>query len=254
VRRSEGRKAFGVLLAVTFVGCATGQDIESLRVEHENLRQENAELRQRMAALEASLGTLVDRIHQARAELGAQVGEAVNRLGIVESLLRDNEEMLQRFQRRLAESRAAVGGPQPPETLPPGAAGDTAGAPLIPSEIDLYNTALSDYQTGRYDLALGGFREYLRLYPDGTSPDDAQFWIGKIYYDQGQFAEAVVEFEKLLARYPQSDRSPQAMFHLGNAFRGLGDEERARRSFGEVVTRYPNSPEAQLAKRELGQQ
>jgi tol-pal system protein YbgF len=98
---------------------------------------------------------------------------------------------------------------------------------------------------------LNGFREYLRLYPDGTSPDNAQFWIGKIYLDQGKNEDAIRELERLMGDYPETDKAPQAAFYLGNAYRTIGNEERARAYYRFVIERYPTSQESQLARREL---
>ncbi|MFN2432057.1 MAG: tol-pal system protein YbgF [Gemmatimonadota bacterium] len=257
----------GLLLLVSALGgCgATKEDVVRLETTAED---QHGQMRQELSATRQSLEQLAGALRQLRADLAAGMDEVNNRMGIVESLMRDNEQMFQRFQRRLQESeqrqRMAVpdtaggGTLLPPaegaEGQPPGAgederaAGPAAGAP---SEVDLYNAALSDYQAGRYDLAVAGFREYLRLYPDGASPDNAQFWIGKIHLDQGEHDEAIDALERLLAAYPETDKAAQATFYLGNANRARGNEERARAYYREVIERYPASQESQLARREL---
>ena len=111
-----------------------------------------------------------------------------------------------------------------------------------------------ELEPGLWAMAMNtedSLREYLRLFPDGTSPDNAQFWIGKIHLDQGQHEEAVRELERLLAEYPETDKAAQATFYLGNANRALGNEERARAYYRDVIDRYPASQESQLARREL---
>ena len=271
-----------VLGTALLAGCgATKEDVVRLETRTED---QNVELRQELAGVRQSLGQVTDAIRQLRADLAVRLDEVSTRMGIVESLMRDNEQMFQRFQRRLQDvqqraaerdaalragdttgaatalpGRAAIPDTQPGAQRPPGEelgqAGDEETAPprtgTIPSEIDLYNSALNDYQAGRYDLALAAFREYLRLYPDGTSPDNAQFWVGKIHLDQRQFEPAAREFTRLLASYPESDKAAQATFYLGTANRAMGNEERARAYFREVIERFPASQESQLARREL---
>lgn len=259
-------------VALLLAGCgATKEDV--VRLENTSLDQ-HAQVRQELAGLRQTVEQLSSAVRQLRAELDASLDEVNNRMGIVESLMRDNEQMFQRFQRRVQEGQArqletmpeaspadtaARAVPAPADTLVVDAGrrdgrpreGTNAGRPGIPSEIDLYNGALSDYQAGRYDLALAAFREYLRLYPDGASPDNAQFWIGKIYIDQQQYEPAARELERLLASYPDTDKAAQATFYLGNANRAMGNEERARAYYREVIERYPASQESQLARREL---
>lgn len=288
--RAPGRRSAAVLAAAVGLGLlaaqgcgATKEDVVRLETSSQD---QHAQVRQELAALRQSLEGVSSALRQLRADLDAQLDQVQNRVGIVESLMRDNEQMFQRFQRRLQESeqrqrdvqRAAAAadtaGTAVPDTQPgagrsgedgedEGASEDEAGpeddaggagaaAPgTVPSEIDLYNAALNDYQAGRYELSLAAFREYLRLYPDGTSPDNAQFWIGKIHLDQGQHEEAIRELERLLADYPETDKAAQTTFYLGNANRALGNEERARAYYRDVIERYPASQESQLARREL---
>lgn len=245
-------------LSAGLAACGATKD-DVVRLETTTTDQ-NAQVRSELAAMRQTLEQLSGAMRQLRAELDASLDEVNNRMGIVESLMRDNEQMFQRFQRRLQEAEQRQREVRSADTtaavdLPEGEGGDSgeeAERPAgEPSEIDLYNAALSDYQAGRYDLALAGFREYLRLFPDGTSPDNAQFWIGKIYFDQGQHEAAAAELERLLAAYPETDKAAQATFYLGSANRELGNEERARAYFREVIERYPASQESQLARREL---
>ena len=287
--RAPGGRSGAVLAAAAVLcllagqGCgATKEDV--VRLESSS-QDQHAQVRQELAALRQSLEGMSSALRQLRADLDAKLDQVQNRVGIVESLMRDNEQMFQRFQRRLQESeqrqrdaqRAAAAadtaGTAVPDTQPGAgrsgeieggdegapehgagaedAAGGAAPPGAVPSEIDLYNAALNDYQAGRYDLSLAAFREYLRLYPDGTSPDNAQFWIGKIHLDQGQHEDAIRELERLLADYPETDKAAQATFYLGNANRALGNEERARAYYRDVIERYPASQESQLARREL---
>ncbi|MBA2565930.1 MAG: tol-pal system protein YbgF [Gemmatimonadetes bacterium] len=272
--RAPGPCALLLAAVALLAGCgATREDF--VRLESAGADQ-HAQVRQEVAALRQSFEQLSSAVRQLRADFDARLDEVNNRVGIVESLMRDNEQMFQRFQRRLQESQQrqqeteeGLEEQAPSDTgrasreRPAGSArGDSAGAPGDPggrsragtggaSEIDLYNGALNDYQAGRFDLALAGFREYLRLYPDGTSPDNAQFWVGRIHLDEEQYDAAIREFERLLASYPETDKAAQATFYLGNANRGLGNKERARAYYREVIERYPASQESQLARREL---
>lgn len=267
-RRSLSRHLALVTGAAILAGCgATKQDV--VRLES-TTQDQHAQVRQELAGLRATVEQLSSAMRQLRANLDASLDEVNNRMGIVESLMRDNEQMFQRFQRRLQEAQqrqrrvediaSADTLPEAGSRLAPDTARATGGErtggirperPGVPSEIDLYNGALNDYQAGRYDLALAAFQEYLRLYPDGTSPDNAQFWIGKINLDQKKYAEADRELNRLLTNYPETDKGAQATFYLGNANRAMGREERARDYYRQVIERYPTSQEAQLARREL---
>ncbi len=71
---------------------------------------------------------------------------------------------------------AAAGAPSGPvAAVPPR---PTTGA-LQPQ--DIYQAAYIDFSKGSYSLAIAGFREFLRRYPDHELAGSAQYWIGEAY-------------------------------------------------------------------------
>src|SRR5262249_14136092 len=66
-----------------------------------------------------------------------------------------------------------------PRPTAPAAPGQAAGGP---SAEESYQAAYLDFTRGRYELALTGFREFLRRYPDSPLADSAQYGIGESYY------------------------------------------------------------------------
>ena len=90
---------------------------------------------------------------------------------------------------------------------------------------DIYQAAYIDFSKGSYSLAIAGFREFLRRYPDHELAGSAQYWIGEAYLSvargftdssQGDKAtesleQAVQEFKKVLANYPRADKVPTAL-------------------------------------------
>src|SRR5205814_10261110 len=79
---------------------------------------------------------------------------------------------------------------------------------------------------GSYALAVAGFREFLRRFPDQPLAGAAKYWIGEAHFSlargytnagQSQPAtealeQAVQEFRKVLANYPRSDKAPASLY------------------------------------------
>ena len=82
----------------------------------------------------------------------------------------------------------------------------------------LYQSAYNDYLRGNYDLAIRGFGEYLRPFPDTEQSDNAAYWIGECYFSQGRYRQAIGEFDKMLNRYPRSDKLASALLKKGYAY------------------------------------
>jgi len=123
------------------------------------------------------------------------------------------------------------------------------GTPPAPDV--LYNTALRDYTSGNYPLALQEFVEYLRYYSNTALASNAQFYIGDIYYQQGQFEKAQQEYDKAIEQYPDGNKTAGAMYKKGLALINLNLRAQGTQELNAVITKFPNTPEAQLAKEKL---
>jgi tol-pal system protein YbgF len=209
--------------------------MESLMVEHEQIRQRQDDLHARMDQLARNLETLMQGI---RADFQADLGQVIQQMNSVESALRGTETRIEQLRRYT------------PTPQPVPSAQDSAAMTVDP--IGLYNGAITDYQQGRLDMARQGFAEYLRVFPDGPSASDSQYWMGIIAYDQGEYGQAVDLLGRVPARYPESSKAPLALRKIGDAYRAMGDSGSARDAYQELIERYPNSSEAEAARREIG--
>ncbi|MBI5191096.1 MAG: tol-pal system protein YbgF [Nitrospirae bacterium] len=127
-----------------------------------------------------------------------------------------------------------------------GAASQPAGDP-----IQMYQTSYLDYTRGDYDVAIAGFREYLRSYPDTEYAGNAQYWIGESLYSLGRYQDALVEFDKVMKEYPDSQKMPGAMLKTGYCYEKLGDARAAKEAFEALAKKYPNSDAGKLAADKL---
>lgn len=120
---------------------------------------------------------------------------------------------------------------------------------LDPSEA--YSQAKADYDRGNFDLAIAGFRNYLKQFPDTSQADAAQYWIAECYYSKKDYPAAVGEFFKVLKRYPKSDKAPGARLKIGFSYLNEKNTAKAKVHFNRVLKDYPHSREAKLAKEKL---
>jgi tol-pal system protein YbgF len=217
----------------------------------------------------------LDRLEQASAEQGRLLrrmsAEQAAQLETLLAEVRALGERLTAFERRLATPRrepevnpappvdggAAFDAPTdaPPAGGAPPAANESAAPsggtelPDPPEEgTQLYQAAYQELMEDNYQLALSDLRVFLERYPRTRLSDNAQYWIGEVYYEQKQFSVAVDEFRKVIDEYPDQDKVPAAYYKLALSFRALRDPATARRYLDLLIERYPDSGEAQLAK------
>jgi tol-pal system protein YbgF len=130
---------------------------------------------------------------------------------------------------------------------------------------DLYQAAYIDFSKGSYALAVDGFREFLRRYPDHPQANSAQYWIGECqvalaqqYTNAGQserateaLQRAVQEFRKVVANYPRGDRAPTALYKEALTLIELKQPAVAQARLQYLVDNFPQAEEAPLARERL---
>ena len=138
-------------------------------------------------------------------------------------------------------------------TSAPAASDGVAPVPLPPivlpvSATVLYDAAQRDLVSGRYDLAIEGFRELLQKFPTAPDAANAQFAIGEAYARSSRCVEAIPEYRKVLSDHRQSDKVPDAYFMLGTCHRTLGQLAEATQILATLIERFPSSTAAARAR------
>jgi len=146
---------------------------------------------------------------------------------------------------------------QPGMTPAPGGAPPATGAPATdvgnaapPADV-LYNNALRDYNSGKYDLSSQEFGDYIKYYSNTDLAANAQFYLADIEYRQGNFEAAVKDYDKVLEQYPGGNKATAAQLKKGYALLELGQREAGVRELNSLIARYPRSIEASQARDRL---
>ena len=253
-----------------------------------------AALTERLDALAATLATLTARVEDVAARLDAltrQVRAAAAR-PVSPPPARPGPPAQAPPAAATATARPAPA-PAPPSPIvsAPGASAPvpapvpqgTASAPAKPSPVvatpspplrpttgtlkpqDIYQAAYIDFSKGSYSLAIAGFREFLRRFPEHDLAGNAQYWIGESYLslargyaNAGQedkaaeaLTQAVLEFKKVLANSPRSDKVPTALYKEALALIDLKQPQQAQARLQYLIENFPQAEETPLAKERL---
>ena len=166
----------------------------------------------------------------------------------------------------------STAGPSPtaPSTTGPAPAAPpvTAGARPSTNALqpqDIYQAAYIDFSKGSYPLAMAGFREFIRRFPDHPLAGNAQYWIGESHFsiargyaNSGQNDKvtpemelAVQEFRKVIANYPRGEKAPTALYKEALALLELKQPAVAQQRLEYLVSNFPQSEETPLARERL---
>lgn len=249
------------ILPVFFVfilsGCA-GQNprINSRQLEMDNLKRQiqflqkqNAQLARELQNMKGQLEETAVSTQQVRADFSTKMDELLEQMEIVQSRLKDTDDSMSNMRNKAALTVSSQPQPdvsQPEMTTPP-----VEQSFAVAEERELYNMSRKDLNRGNYQLAMQGFLQFVSQYPSSELTDNAQYWIGEVYYAQGRFQDAIQEFEKVVKLYPGADKTPSALLKIGFCYFNLEEVEQAKIYLEEVVTKHPDSDEANLARGRL---
>lgn len=237
-------------------GCYTAQ-MTQLTGGLDSLRMQVAEMSARDSV---SARTLED----TRRELAEQRDMLAATRATASSTARQTDETLGRLEGKLddimarfkiaAERQPATRSADPAPVQPPsgGTSAPATGPTGGPAPTQMYDQATTDLTQGRYAMALTGYREFLKRFPEHDLADNAQYGAGECFFAQAQFDSALVEYGRVGATWGRGDRAPASLYKLGLCEERLGRTADARRTYEDLVKRFPQSGEAQLARDRLG--
>lgn len=278
------RRLLVPLLILPLAACASQEDFTLLHREITDVQRQVQQLgvstldKTDLARMQQRFEEQSQAVVRSNADLATKVDRLQEELEAVRASLEVTTRRLQELAQQMAAAQVAAGfrsGVPPVEeqpvapqaTVPSGGEGEAAapsGAPqgegtaapqptALPETPEaLYRAAYEDYMRGNYELALQGFQEYIKRYPDTDLTDNAQYWIGECYDALGRLDEALAAFSTVLDKYPASDKAAAAQLKKGLVFLKKGDKGQGVINLQYVVYEHPGTKEADLAREKLG--
>ena len=248
-------------LALVAGACVSGEDIAAIQTQLNDIQrqvltlQQQSSSKQEIEQLQTQIASQTQALIKSEADVQVALRDLSTQIDQLQANLEDTNFRLSQLSQQIAATnqelnsvRSLLGGsglgsisggggsPGPSQTADPQA---------------LYQSAYNDYLRGNYDLAVRGFNEYLRSFPDTEQSDNAAYWIGECYFSQGRYRQAIGEFDKMLNRYPRSDKLASALLKKGYAYLELNQREQGVVQLQHVLRQYPGTDEANLARQRL---
>jgi tol-pal system protein YbgF len=273
------KKLFVLMLFLACVagywGCAARSDVVTLdsrltdmelrdaerRKERERLRSEvegrNLELRKQSAGLRAILEEMNEEIRLLNGQIEELEHSINQRQKLAQELAKKREETLDRLSKISDQNTDRIARLEQYLNLETSKKSVVVATPGVQtqkqpsSENEIYQSAKQAFDQGDSDAARQGFQELIRRYPDSGNADNAQFWIGEIYYREKWYEKAILEYQKVIEKYPTGNKVPAALLKQGLAFSNIGDKANSRLIFEELIRKYPKSTEAKVAAEKL---
>ncbi|MDQ6665946.1 MAG: tetratricopeptide repeat protein [Acidobacteriota bacterium] len=201
------------------------------------------------------------------AAVGAKVDTMSGDMQALTEAVKDLTARMGKIQQQLVDVQTAVRtmaapAPAPPPAISQGPAAaptpsaittaptTASGVPPMRAEV-LWQSSMRDMKSGKPDLALAEFQDYLKFYGTTDLAPSAQFNIGQIHYSQGNLPVAIQDFDAVIERYPVNSRTPDAYFMKGKSLVQSGHRDKGVQEFQALIDKFPRSDLAASAKGQL---
>ncbi|WP_446742322.1 tetratricopeptide repeat protein [Silvibacterium acidisoli] len=213
-------------------------------------------LQQQIAAQNES-GSKMDQLSGQVQGVHDSIDELKSRMAAVNKQLQDMQSQLQNVNAQPAgqpgQQPGMNGQPAQPgmNGAPQGAMMQQPQQPQAPPVDQLYQSAVRDYTSARYDLAAGEFGDVVKYYPQDDMAGNAQFYLGEIAYRKGDYPTAIKNYDAVLEQFPGSPKAPASQLRKGQAELDSNQRDAGIRDLRSLIQRYPATPEAAQGRSKL---
>lgn len=257
-----------VIIASTLLlgACVTGSDLQQLQTQIRDLEDQVQDLKRQASSkeevqqLNQTLASQSQTLLKSNADISVKVDQMDERLQNTQGNIEQTNyridritQQLSQVQRDVADLKGAQRSQTPASEGTPITEEVTVAEPSDSSEspLEIYQAAYRDYQRGNFDLAIDGFRDYLRREPSSDLSDNASYWVGESLFSQKKYQDAITQFDSVINTFPRSDKVPAALLKKGYAYIELGERAQGIVQLQYVVHEHPRSSEATLARQRL---
>lgn len=218
------RRVFSVVViasGLTLQGCmlATQQDLMRLDDDLTHLRKSQADMVTKMTDLSGNLEALNSQLESSQQRMS--------------SLSQKLDDLQSDLARRFNVLSGQVTGTTTQGASSPG---------------DLFRIAYNDYQGGKFDLALVGFRNFLTQNGRTELAPQAQFYLGECEFGRRNFVDAAREYARVVEQWPKSDFAPKALYKRAVSLQQINKRAEAREALNHLFKEYPRSEVTKSAR------
>ena len=263
-----------IICLIGIWGCATQSDVNTIDNRLSEMELRDAELRKQRNALKTDIEGRNQELRKQSAGLRAILEEMNEEIRILsgrveemeyamkqqqrkaEDIEKQRDEKLNRLAERMDQNSEKIVQMQQYLNLESAKRPVAAVTPGVSSkkslsEDDIYRSAKNAFDQGDSEAARKGFQDFIKRYPNSKNADNAQFWIGEIYYREKWYEKAILEYQNVIEKYPKGNKVPAALLKQGLAFSSIGDQANSKLILEELVRKYPKTNEAKIAAEKL---
>lgn len=174
-----------------------------------------------------------------RADMQVRFSELAQRSSAIEGSLSESQARLTDIDRKTAEIRQRWDDKARQDSV--------KGSMVRAEEENLFQIAYTDFMAGRFDLSMGGFKDFVARFPESSLLERAVFGVAECHYAMKRHDAAETAFVAYLKSYPNGEKVCAALYKLGLSYDKLGKAKHQKAVWDKLQTQCPQSEEARAA-------
>jgi len=244
LQRSQDEKLSAIQVLVQQALDAANKANTSVALLQSSLQQSSKDQQTKVVTSVVDLTSKMDSMTSDFSALRESVADIASQVGKLQQQMVDIGNAVRTIQAPPAAPPAGGAGIAAP------GGGTTSPVPQVSAET-LYQNAMRDQSSGKDDLALQEYTQYLTDYGSTTLAPSAQFHVAEIHLKQGKLDDALQEFDMVLEKYPDNAKTPDALYMKGATLVKMGKRTQGSKEYCELVKRFPSNDLAGKARTQV---
>lgn len=213
------------------------RELRAVQSRVDSLRIELMELQKRMYEEQKTQSEVIRLI---RADQQLRFGELDRKVSEINLNLNENQFRLSKIDAQTAEFR---------KQLEAKLISDSISKNSRNAEIEkLFQIAMSDFNAGRYDIAINGFKDLFVQFPESPLAAESEYWVAECNYAKKAYNEAETSYLSYIKKYPQGRKFCVSLYKLGLAYEKQDKAKSKNMVWKKALEQCPDSPEIQVIK------
>jgi len=209
------------------------------------LEEQNKSLTEQNTALMEELRVNNEMLRLMRADQSVNFNQINSKVTAIERNLYENQTRLSALDQRTSEVNRRLERRM--------AADEDADLQRQQQIEKLLEIAMGDFNAGRYDLAINGFQDLTRLFPETPQAAEAEYWIAESNFAKKDYAASERLYLAFINKYPTGPRACVSFYKLGLAYERQNKMQSRDAAWSQLLDRCPDSQEAQAVETQMGQ-
>ncbi len=178
-----------------------------------------------------------------RADQQLRFGELERKVSEINANLNENQFRLSKIDEQTADFQKKLNAKFAADSI----AGNSRNA-----EIEkFFQIAMGDFNAGRYEIAMNGFKDLVSQFPDSPLAPEAEYWIAECNYAKRAYNAAEGDYIAYVKKYPQGAKLCVSLYKLGLTYDKQNKGKSKTMVWKKALEQCPDSPEIQVIRAQM---